>query len=56
MFFNNDLHCSLSYSHISSRRTGNLEIILEILWELIVHRESKVRRNVAKLFAALVRS
>lgn len=43
-----------SYSALIHHANDHTEVFLDVLWELIVHQESKVRRNIVKLFQVIV--
>jgi hypothetical protein len=45
--------CNLVLSVLNHSKDKN-ELVLDILWELLVHSDGRVRRNVAKLFQLMV--
>jgi hypothetical protein len=46
--------CNLVLSVLHHSKDKN-ELVLDILWELLVHTDGRVRRNVTKLFQLMVR-
>jgi hypothetical protein len=43
-----------SYTSLIHHANDHTEVFLDVLWDLIVHQESKVRRNIVKLFQVVV--